>query len=206
MINYFEPVNFNQDVYTANRKGCVQRHVLRDLCQRHAATTKTPDGPAPCTHIRNGTELWMWADGGRSRRLVTQFRTCYEAEHALLLSWRWDLLNGGPNGAPQVFYTEAEARDHAKLILLDLADSIIWQAAGKGLCSIPGTDHWLWSSEHLSVERRFWQDTEGFAQIDLQASSLWLTDSTGTFKPVGNADDLMAYMRTTSEVWREQEY
>ena len=52
-------------------------------------------------------ELWTWGYMGNNREFIEGFDTEQEANHALLLYFKWDLYNGDTN--PIVFDTREEA-------------------------------------------------------------------------------------------------
>ena len=59
--------------------------------------------------MREGVELWTWGVNGNNPALVEAFDSEEEADHALMLCHRFDLLNGDDN--PIVYNTKAEAEE-----------------------------------------------------------------------------------------------
>lgn len=191
MINYFEPVDFDKTVYIVTDDREIESHTLGELCRQYADTTITPEGFGPRTHIRNDTELWVWGDGGRDRKLAYAFQTKEEAEHGLLLNWRWDLTNANAD-TPPIFDTQAEAESYIEDFLCDWADELLLEAQAKGVCTIRGTVVWIFSAEnmHMQAEQEGWDEN-----IDFTASKFWLSASDGAVKAVSGPKDLIPYLR-----------
>jgi len=108
MINYREPVDFSQTVYTvdcASKK--IIEHTLRDLCLEHAEETTTPHGIGKTYHTR-GNELWTWGYCGNNPKIVETFDSDEEAEHAAMLSYLFDMEQHVD--APTVYYTLGTAQ------------------------------------------------------------------------------------------------
>ena len=124
MINYFEEEDFNRTVFTVE-EGKVIEHKLADLCLEYAVTTTTPHGIARCFHTK-GSELWAWSAINSARSLpvlIQQFDSEAEAEHALLLSCRYDLFNR--QQAPYIHDTrEAAELDLAELTKIKTEERI----------------------------------------------------------------------------------
>ena len=118
MINYYEPENFTRTVFTVEY-GEVVEHILADLCREYADKTTSPRGVEPCFHVRD-SELWAWENGGNHPTLVMEFDNKEEAEHALLLSFRYDLYSGDNN--PCVFDTREEAEEKMRELQEELDD------------------------------------------------------------------------------------
>ena len=96
MIDYFKKEDFSRTVYILEEyekgKLCVKPRTLESLCREWAQETTTPAGLAPVFHLR-GNELWCWGPMGAARKMVMEFDTKEQAEHALLLSFKYDLDN-----------------------------------------------------------------------------------------------------------------
>lgn len=107
MIDFYNPVDFAQTVYTIDDTGTVKAHTLADLCRQHCDETTTPHGIAPKMHTR-GNELWTWGLCGNFPELVATFDTDAEAEHALMLCHLFDLEHNF-----SFFYRLADAESHA---------------------------------------------------------------------------------------------
>lgn len=105
MIDYYENVDFDRTVYFVEN-GQVVDETLRDLVSEHAVETTTPQGIGKRFHVRDN-ELWDWGPQGNASRYIETFRSAEEAEHALLLCHRYDLLNG--DDKPEYFETREEA-------------------------------------------------------------------------------------------------
>lgn len=190
-MNYFEQIDFDQTVYTVGEDTKISSHTLRDLCEEKAETTTTPEGVGPKMHIRNDTELWTWGTGGNDRHLLYRFQTAKEAEHALLLAHRWDLLNG--QDMPTVFFSEAEAEAHAHCIRLDLAEDLIYEAEEKGCASVaPGV--WLVTAERMQEEQAGWEESDASKNLDFNTSKLWLSASDGAVEPVSTPEEVAEHM------------
>ena len=106
MIDFHEPEDYNRTVFTLV-EGKVVGYSLKDLCLHYAETTTSPEGVSTTFHTR-GNELWTWGAAGNNPSLFIAFDSEDEAEHALLLSFRFDLQNGVDN--PVLYDTWEEAR------------------------------------------------------------------------------------------------
>lgn len=103
-MNFYEECDFERTVWTVGEAGPVPWR-LGTLCLDHAEETTAPDGVGPVYHLR-GTALMAWNRDG-SKRFVHRFETHAEAEHALLLTFKFDLDSHGPD----YFESEAEAQE-----------------------------------------------------------------------------------------------
>lgn len=105
-LNYYEEVDFSREVYTLDLEfGEVLPRVLKSLCEETAVHTTTPKGVAPSYHVR-GHELWTWGYGGNCPHMIESFASKKEAEHALLMTFLYDLKGQGC----LFFYTREEAQ------------------------------------------------------------------------------------------------
>lgn len=89
MINYYEKIDFDKTVYTLGDTG-IQEHRLRDLAAEWAEETTTPRGVSTRMYT-DGAELRSWGYGGNNDKVVHEFETEAQAEHALLLCHLHDL-------------------------------------------------------------------------------------------------------------------
>lgn len=194
MLNYFATEDFDRTVYTVTDDREVESHTLGELCRQYADTTTTPEGVGPRAHIRNDTELWAWGTGGQDRKLVYTFQTKEQAEHGLLLSWRWDLTNANAD-TPPIFDTQAEAEGYIKDLLCDEADELLFEAQDKGVCALPRTGVWLCSAEHMQEEQKGWDENDGSKNIDFTASKFWLSANDGALEAVSEPEDLIPYLK-----------
>lgn len=109
MINYFEKENFARAVFTIE-EGEIIEHTLGELCHEYAEETTSSRGVEPKFHTRisdNRYELWSWGYQGMHPKKIESFDSAKQAEHALLLSFKYDLYNGANN--PIIFNTYEEA-------------------------------------------------------------------------------------------------
>lgn len=104
-MNFYEKEDFSRTVYSI-QGGIVVPATLETLCREWAETTTTPGGVDTCFHVR-GNDLWSWGPAGNGRHHVASFDTEADAYHALLLSFRYDLLSRAD--APEIFDTEEDA-------------------------------------------------------------------------------------------------
>jgi hypothetical protein len=117
MINYYEKIDFSRIVYTlANDLSGIEEHDLESLSREYADETTTPQGVAPRMYVEDN-ELRTWGCGGNNEALVEQFETSEQAEHALMLSYLYDLEHDV--NAPTVFYSRADAEVSLAEILED---------------------------------------------------------------------------------------
>ncbi len=105
-MNFYEKENFDQAVYIIEDNE-IEQITLRELCLEFADETTTPNGINKRFHLREGVELWTWGVNGKNPAMVEAFDSEEEADHALMLCHRFDLLNGDDN--PIVYNTKAEA-------------------------------------------------------------------------------------------------
>lgn len=114
MLNYRKQQDFNKIVFIINDDQEIEEHNYGSLCRECADETCSPRGAEPRFHVR-GNELWTWGPGGQNPVLVEEFETEAEAEHALLISFEYDLHN--TDDAPIVFYTRADAEAELALLI-----------------------------------------------------------------------------------------
>lgn len=107
-MNFYEKENFDQAVYIIEDNE-IEQITLRELCLEFADETTTPNGINKRFHLREGVELWTWGAGGNNPALVETFDSEEEADHALMLCHRFDLLSG--DDSPIVYNTKAEAEE-----------------------------------------------------------------------------------------------
>lgn len=194
MLNYYEPVDFDSTVYTVTPDGEIDSHLLGELVERYAQTTTTSEGVVPRAHIRNVTELWTWDASGKERKLLHRFSINEEAEHALLLTWRWDMFFAATM-PPIVFDTEAEANDLVEDILRDEADALLLEAQDKGVCALPGQGVWLCRAEYMLTEQEDWSENDRSKNIDFTTSKFWLSADDGVLEAISGPDDLISYLK-----------
>lgn len=115
MIDFYEKEDFSRTVYTVDIETLeIDSHVLRDLCEEFCEKTTTPYGIASKFFV-DGKTLRQYQ--GSNSKVVREFDTAGEAEHALYLIFKYDLEND--DDAPSIFYTLKEAREFVEQIETD---------------------------------------------------------------------------------------
>lgn len=109
-MNFYENINFDRTVFIVNDDFEIEGHVYRDLCEEYAEETTTPRGVGKTFHLRDN-ELWTWGYMGNAPRKVESFDSEAEAEHALYVTFAYDLSNSAL--APIIHDTRAEAEADA---------------------------------------------------------------------------------------------
>ena len=89
MINFYEKIDFDKTVYTLGGTS-IQEHALRDLAAEWAEETTTPLGVST-RMFTDGVQLRSWGYGGNNDKVVCEFETEAQAEHALMLCHLHDL-------------------------------------------------------------------------------------------------------------------
>ncbi len=89
MINFYEKIDFDKTVYTLGDTS-IQEHALRDLAAEWAEETTTPLGVST-RMFTDGVQLRSWGYGGNNDKVVCEFETEAQAEHALMLCHLHDL-------------------------------------------------------------------------------------------------------------------